>query len=622
MAIEISSDRPGEYEDRFVICYTIVLIFFAVVFLRLFYLQIIRGRHFELFSQSYTMKEIRKPATRGVIFDRNGIPIAESRPSFEVALVAQHVRDIEKVKKGLKQIAGIDPAVVDQTWKAQGRFPSYYPMTVASDVTYDQAVKIRSAQVVEYTPEEGIDLQGVEVIVRPLRSYPQGPIASTMLGYIGEISEKDLARYEKEEPGRYNPGDFTGASGLERYWEKYLQGQDGYEQRIVDAVGREIQLEDLESLLTRREAEHGDNLHLTIDSRLQKFAEERFQGKSGSLVALDPRNGEILAMVSLPSYDPSKMVANVSHEHWTSIVTDPRRLLLNRAVQGSYPPGSTFKIVTAIAALEEGMIKPQEHIVCSGGLRYGNRFFKCWNKSGHGPISIHDAIASSCDTFFYQMGLRLGVDRLAKYAHLFGMGSKTGVDLDGEKSGTIATSEWKKRVFHEDWQAGENLSIAVGQGYDAVTPLQNALMVAEVATGRKLKPHLLKMIQSDDGHVVRQPEWTEEDRLPISEETLRLVRAGMLDVVESSIGTAKGSRSAKFKMAGKTGTAQVISEEGKARAHGINTADHAWFIAYAPYDDPKIAVNVLVEHGGFGASAAAPIAKDVIEKYLEEEASP
>jgi penicillin-binding protein 2 len=322
-------------------------------------------------------------------------------------------------------------------------------------------------------------------------------------------------------------------------------------------------------------------------------------------------------MVSLPSYNPDHLASNVSHSLWSDIVSDARNLLLNRAIQGTYPPGSTFKVVTSIAALEEGVVKQDESIFCPGGMQYGGRFFKCWRKGGHGSVSIHRAISESCDTFYYQLSLKLGVDRIAKYARMLGLGKLSGLDLEGEKPGLIPTAEWKKRVFKEEWQPGENLSISVGQGYDTATPLQNALMVAQVAMGKKIKPHLLKEIQDDDGDVIFKYELKEAEKLPISQHTLDIVHAGMRDAIQRDGGTAHGIRTPYYEMAGKTGTAQVISEEGKSRAKGINTGDHAWFVVYAPYQDPQIAIGVIVEHGGFGASAAAPIARAVLDEYMK-----
>lgn len=622
MELEISGERTGHYQGRFVFCYLAVFLFFSVVSARLFYLQVLKGNLFWGFSQEHTMKEIRIPASRGVIYDRNHLAIAENRPSFDLIVIPQHVDDIERVKASLQQTAGVDPSLVDAKWeakwgKSRKKAPSYVPLVIASDIPYDQAVKIRAAKSLEYDPAEGIDLQAVDVVARPLRSYPQGAVAATTFGYIGEISEKDLARFQKLDPGRYVLGDLIGAVGLERTWEETLRGRDGYIQKIVDAVGRELQSDELSSLLTQQEAMPGQNLVLTIDSRLQKFAEARFEGKSGSLVALDPRNGDVLAIVSVPTYDPASLVANISHGYWAELAADPRHLLLNRAIQGTYPPGSTYKIITSIAALEEGVLKPEETIRCPGGLQYGTRFFKC--HGAHGAITIASALPASCDTFFYQLGLRLGVDRLAKYAHIFKLGEKTGIDLDGEKAGTIPTSEWKKKLFKQEWQPGENISISVGQGYDTLTPLQNALMIAQVATGRSLRPHLLKAVQDDEGRIIKAAEETGKESLPISEKTLEIVRKSLLGVVESPIGTARRVKSPWVRMVGKTGTAQVISEEGKARARGINTEDHAWFVAYAPPEDPRIAVATIVEHGGFGAAVAAPIVRDVIERYLELE---
>lgn len=620
MPLELSPERKGHYEGRFVFCHLVIFVFFLIAGARLVYLQVIRGESFRAFSAVHTMKEIRVPASRGVIFDRNRVPIAENRPSFDLAIVPQEIIDIEKTKATLSKVAGVDPEEVEQKWKKNRKSPSYYPIVVASDIPYDTAVHIRALKSVDdESSEDGFDFRGIEVSARPLRSYPQGPIAAATLGYIGEVSEKDLARFKKDQPGRYVLGDLVGASGIEKTWENLLRGHDGYQQKIVDAVGREVLNEDLTAFLTEEEAVHGINLILTLDSRLQRLAEEKYEGKAGGLVALDPRTGGILAMVSSPTYDPSALVANVSHGYWAKLVADPRNLLLNRATQGTYPPASTYKLVTALAGLEEGVIKPNDTIPCHGGLKYGGRLFKCWNKGGHGAIAVGKAIASSCDTFFYQVGLRLGVDRLAKYAKMFGFGSKTGVDIDGEKGGLIPTSDWKLRVFKQEWQAGENISISVGQGYNTVTPLQNAVMVAQMATGRKIVPHILQAVEDDEGTANREPLPTEGERLPVSEESLNVVRKGMFGAVNTGDGTAHRLASKDFIMVGKTGTAQVISEEGKARAKGINTEDHAWFVAYAPYEDPRIAVAAIVEHGGYGASAAAPIVKAVIEKYLDSQ---
>lgn len=622
MALDLGQEKNRFFQMKIYICLSVIFLFFFLMFFRLFYLQIIRGHYFWVFSAEHTMKEIKIHSTRGVIYDRNGIPIAENRPSFDLALIPQHVQNIHRVKDALDKTIGLKPEIVDSKWREARNLPPFYPLVIESDIPYDHAIRIRAAKSIE--GDEGAamdsDFRGVEIISRPLRSYSQGPIAATTLGYVAEVTAKDLARFQKQEPGRYLPGDLAGASGLEKFWETSLRGKDGYQQKIVDAAGREIPVEEFSKFLTRVEAGHGHNLYLTIDARLQKFAEEKFQDKAGSLVAIDTRTGDVLAMVSLPSYDPSRLVSNVPHDYWTGLVSDPKKLFLNRSLQGTYPPGSTYKIVTAIAALEEGVLKPNETIFCPGGLFYGGRLFHCWRPGGHGGISVHRAIAESCDTFFYQLGLRLGVDRIAKYAHLFGFGHKTGLDLGNEKNGTIPTAEWKKRVFKQEWQAGESLSIAVGQGYNTITPLQGAVMAARVATGRKIQPRLMKRVEDDQGRVLKEADVKPAEELSISDQTWSAVRPAMADTVASPAGTAHGSRSHRFTMAGKTGTAQVMSFEAAAKARaGVNTRDHAWFIAFSPAENPRIAVCVLVEHGGFGSSAAAPIAKAVIEKYLELE---
>ena len=616
--------KSGDFEQKLMVTFGVICFFFLLVVTRLVYLQIIKGSYYSVFSNEHTMKEIRIPATRGVIFDRNKVPLAENRPSFDLALVPQRIKRLDSVKQWLSESIGLDPSIVDEKWKEVKNLPPFFPLVVASDIPYDQAVRVRAKQSIYLGSDAGglSDVGGIEILARPLRSYPQGMMAAETLGYLAEISKDDLARFQKEEPGRYFLGDLFGTTGLEKYWEHFLKGDDGYEQKVVDAAGREIlhevNADELAFLFGRKEAQHGKNLTLTLDSRLQKVAEDDFKDKAGSLVALDPRNGEILALVSLPSFNPSSLVSNVSASKWNELISDKRKLLLHRALQGTYPPGSTYKIVTAIAGLEESVVRPDERIACPGGLQYGGRFFKCWRKGGHGAVSIHQAIASSCDTYFYQLGLRLGADRIAKYAHLFGLGQKTGVDLDGERAGTIPTTAWKKKVFNQEWQPGENISIAVGQGFDTVTPIENAVMASRVATGLKIIPHLLKSIEGEPEKI-----WPTPEALPVSAKTFEVVRKGMEDVVGSPEGTAYRIQMKEIRIAGKTGTAQVISEEGKAKVlgkgKGINTGDHAWFIAYAPAENPQIAISVIVEHGGFGASAAAPIARDVIKTFLENQ---
>lgn len=600
--LDFSQEGVENFRYRFFFAYLFMGVFFLVVLARLFILQVIKGNELKVFSSDHTVKEIHLPAPRGVIFDRNKIPLVQSRPSFDLVMIRQYVKDINRLKDSLEQVVGLPPEFVAAKWEEIRKQAAFYPLTLAADLPWDKVGRMRVAQSLpteDLKPLDGtdrdLDLRGVDIIPRPLRDYPN--TSASYLGYLTEVSPRDLEPQSK----KYNLGDLIGAAGLERYWEDHLRGVDGVHQRIVDAVGREVTNQEYLQYIHDRQPKPGKNLFLSIDSRLQEIAAKSFQ-KSGALVALSVEDGGVLAMVSHPSYDP-KSLQGLKGAQWQKLVSDPGKLFLNRAVQGTYPPGSTYKIITAIAALEEKVVTPGEKVNCAGGLQFGGRLFRCWNSGGHGPISLVDAIAQSCDSYFYTMGIRLGVDRLAKYATLLGLGKPTGIDLLGEKGGLIPTSQWKEKVFKTPWQPGENLSIAIGQGYDTVTPLGNALMVARVASGKMLVPHFVQR------EAARDP-------LPISEPTLQWVRKGLEQVVASPSGTAHRHLSTKFTMAGKTGTAQVVSNEAKAR--GVqDKGDHALFVAYAPVDHPEIAVSVVVEHGGHGGTAAAPIAKAVIEKYFE-----
>lgn len=607
--LDFSQEGIDELTSRFRFCYIAIASLLLFILFRLAFLQLIKGDFFWILSSEHAVKEVRIPATRGILFDRYQVPLAKNRPSFDLTVIPQYLHDREAVKRSLAEIAGISPQLFETSWKEVQKLPPFYPLTIRSDIPYDLAARLRVVKVSAAGAPDRYDLRGVEVIGRPLRDYPFGLTAASLLGYLGEVSEKELTRLQREAPRRYFLGDLVGATGLEKYWETVLEGQDGYQQKVVDAAGREVSSKEVALLLTHEPPVPGSDLILTVDHRLQRFAEEQFRSQSGGLVALDPKTGEVLALVSLPTYDPARLMVNVAPDYWQSLLSDPRKPFLNRPLQ-SYPPGSTFKIVTAIAALEEKLIRPETKIHCSGGLNFGKRFFRCWRSGGHGDVDLHRALAESCDTYFYQLGMRLGVDRIAKYARLFGLGSTTGIDLPEEKAGLIPTSEWKRKTFGEEWYAGEDLSVAVGQGSVLVTPLQGAVLMAELINGgHRISPHLLQGPEKEHPF---------EDEIPVAEETLKLVRSALADVVRDPAGTAHGIYSEKISIGGKTGTAQVISEEGRRRAVGsVNLRDHAWFVAFAPVEEPRIAVSVLVEHGGFGASAAAPIAKAVIEKFME-----
>jgi penicillin-binding protein 2 len=456
------------------------------------------------------------------------------------------------------------------------------------------------------------------VDVRPRRAYDYGDLASHLIGYLGEVDENEM-RQSREFP--YRMGAQIGKYGVEYRWENDLRGSDGGQQIEVDALGREIRP------LGVVEPFPGNNLFLTIDLELQKVAEEAYRDKTGALIAMDPRTGQILAMVSKPSFNPDVFARNILPEEWKSLVENPSHPLQNKGIQGQYPPGSVFKIITAIAGLESKMITPNTQFNCAGAFSYGGRDFRCWKEGGHGNLSLHRAIVQSCDIYFYQLGLKLGPDLIARYASEFGLGRATGISLP-EKPGIVPSSSWKRKRHGAPWYSGETLSFSVGQGYLTATPLQLLVLISAVANGGKiLLPQVAQRLEDIYKNRLEEYPSVELESVDVSQKTLQIIQEALKGAVNDPHGTGSACGLKEVKVAGKTGTAQVIAmpedfKRGEIRRIPLKFRDHAWFVAYAPFEDPKISVVVLVEHGGFGATAAAPIAKRVIEKYLDLKPSP
>jgi penicillin-binding protein 2 len=619
--MKLTQEYTSDIEGRFKYGYVIVLALTLIVVARLYYLQVIRGSFYHFFSTENSIKAIKIPAVRGVIFDRRGQVLVDNRPSFNIVVIPQYVVDPEKTLDSLATLLRMPRSDVDAAWAKRIDQPRYQPLVIREDASLDDVALIRTRKNPWYDEKDPYDLRGVDVDVRYQRTYPESNMATHVLGYVREIDPDRLKLYSEQFPGKYHRGDTVGIRGLEERWDPMLRGTDGYEEKVVNAVGREVDYEGIASELERKEAVAGASLRLTIDRDLQEIARDMFNEKGGAAVAISVKTGAVLAMFSAPSYDLNRLASPEGSDYWNYIAGHPSKFLLNRVIQGGYPPGSTYKIVSALAALSEGVVKPTEKVTCSGALTYGGRPYHCWRKGGHGAISIHDAIVSSCDVYFYNMGLRLGVDRLAKYANMIDFGRLTGVPLDGEKPGVIPTSEWKLKRYGVPWQGGENLSIAVGQGYDVVTPMQNSMLAAVVASGGK-KPPLHFVEEAYDvggGQVYKWNPPREIETVDIKPEVLKMVKDAMVGVVAEPGGTAHRLSQFKVTMGGKTGTAQVIQLDGKAVCKSDICKDHAWFIGFAPADDPEIAGAVVVEHGGFGASAAAPIIGAMFQKYYDVE---
>lgn len=614
--MRLSLDHTGDIDGRYKYLIVMVIAFIVIVLARLYFLQVIKGEFYHFFSTENSIKEIKIPAARGIIFDRRGQVLVENRPSFTLAITPQYVVNQSKVFESIEKLIGVPREEIEMIWAKRFKQPKYQPLVIRDDITAEEVATIKSRKNPWYDEGDEYDLRGVDVHIRYRRNYLQGNVATHVLGYVREIDADRLAKYRKEYPGRYFMGDNIGVRGVEEKWDLELRGRDGFDQRIVNAVGREVDYGGIADQLEHRAADPGYSVFLTLDRDLQELARDMFGERSGSAVALDPNTGAVLAMYSAPSYDLNILASPGADEYWKKIASDPKGYLVNRAIQGAYPPGSTYKIVTGIAALSEGLVKPDENVRCGGGLHFGGRLYHCWAKGGHGAISYHRSLVHSCDVYYYTMGLRLGPDRLASYANKLGLGKRTGIKLADERSGLIPTSAWKEKRFGVPWQKGENLSIAVGQSYDLITPLQGALMISQVVNGGyEIKPHLVEAIYNNEGDVVYR--WTpseEREKIDIDPEVLARAKAALAGVVQEG-GTAGRLKAYEIPMGGKTGTAQVVSLD--SGCYKEECRDHAWFVGFAPIENPQVAAAVVVEHGGFGAAAAAPIVGAILQRYMD-----
>ena len=607
---ELNTQKMEEIKGRHKYFIAFLAIAFLLLFVRLWYLQVIKGAEFLRLSENNRVRIRENPADRGMLQDRKGRILAHNRPSFEVYLVPEDLKRNPETLDQVEALLKMRQDEVQTKLRNQKQRTPFRPVKIKSDIEWDELARIEFHRV---------HLPGLVVDVRPRRAYNYGSLASHLLGYIGEVDENEL-KQSKETP--YRMGADIGKYGIEQRWEKDLRGVDGGRQIEVDATGREMKP------LRTVDPFPGNNLILTIDLDVQAVAEEAFQDKIGALVAMDPQTGRILAMVSRPSFDPSVFARSITPDEWKSLVENPFHPLQNKAIQCQYPPGSVFKIIMAIAGLDSGVITPDTEMTCTGSFPYGNRIFRCWKDNGHGTLSLHRAIVESCDSYFYQLGLKLGVDRIAHYAHEFGLGQITGIPLPHEKPGIIPSTSWKQKRFGQPWFSGETLSISIGQGYVNVTPIQLLMPITALANGQRFfLPQIVQRVEDIYGKILKEYPPVEMRKGTISEKTLQVVREGLRGVVNEPHGTGWAAALKEIQVAGKTGTAQVVRMEknfrkGDTDRMPIKFRDHAWFVAYAPYENPKISVAVLVEHGGHGGAAAAPIAKKVIEKYLRVEDTP
>jgi len=576
---------------------------FFLLFTRFFYLQVIEGAEFKRLSENNCIRLQTIDPPRGLIFDAKGSLLVDNRPSFDLGIVAKDAGALDQTIAKLSEYIQESPeALMEKILSSKGA-PSHKPVILKTDMDRDMLAVVEVHK---------FELPGVEVIVRPVRNYAFGSNAVHLIGYVGQINAAEL---KAERYAGYNPGDLIGKFGVESVYEPFLRGSAGGRQVEVNATGRVVRV------LKTLNAKPGHNVYLSVDQNLQEKAESLLADQAGAAVAMDPRSGRILVLASSPSFDPNAFVAGMSRADWETLISEANRPLENKAIQGEYPPASTYKIITAMAGLEEGVITEHTKVFCNGAYRFGNRDFRCWKKEGHGWMSVVDALAESCDVFFYEVGQRLGVDRIARYAKACGLGAKTEIGLDHEGTGLIPTSEWKKRRYGVGWQRGETLSVAIGQGFNLTTPLQMLSVAAAVANdGIIKKPYVVDAVKTSDGTRIYEAAEHSVGRMPASENTLAIIKKGLWKVVNGNRGTARLARIDGVEVSGKTGTAQVVSRKDSDSFRKIETRhhlkSHAWFIAYAPSENPVIAVSVIVEHGEHGSSAAAPIARDIIAAHL------
>jgi penicillin-binding protein 2 len=620
------NEQLQSFQDRFRYLYGILIVMASILFLRLWYLQILKGDEFKQSAEENRLKKIKIEAPRGMVLDRERRVLLDNHPTFNVVITPQYFRAASNEQRDasvdkLSRIINTPAKTILDVLNKNRNQPSFQPVVIKKNLSMDEVSLIEM---------EKNSLYGVEVATGIQRKNVNGQIGSHLLGYISEIDADELPRVNKTAKRPYQQGDSIGKSGLEQQWENVLRGVDGVEYVEVDAYGRKKLTNDRNGQsmvyeIPPKPAEPGKNIVLTIDEDLQQAAAESFikDNKTGAVVAIDPNNGEVLSMLSWPSFDPAEFSVGIRPEYYKQLIQNEDKPLRDKTILDHYQPGSTFKIVSSLAGLEEGLINESTVVNAGYTFKFGSHVFHDWKVGGHGPTDVVKSLYRSVDVFYYKLGTRMDIDVLARYAHNLGLGQKTGIQLPGEIPGIVPDTAWKKRTQNAEWYPGETLSVIIGQGALTATPIQLANMIATVANGGTVyRPRLLKYVEGQDGSMLDKSEPEVLHQTKFSADSLRLVRKGLQMVLSYDHGTAHASFIPGLDAAGKTGTAQVV----KYTADTINKdcmhmerryRNNALFVAYAPVDDPKIAVAVVLEHGCHG-TAAAPIALSVIKKYLQK----
>ncbi len=568
----------------------LILLLFFIFALRFWFLQIHKGDYFEQQAKNNQLRQDRLYAPRGLIRDRDGKLLALNEPAYALGLVREDCKDLDATMLTVSEWTGVELAKLKDVFKkSRKRVKPFEPLILIPNLTFKQVAIIEA---------NALHWPGLEVVVRSRRKYLQGPLLSHVLGYVAESTEEEL-----EADDGLAVGDFTGKQGLEYMLEKRFRGVKGRRQGEVDATGRRLK----ERILNPPVA--GEDIDLSIDIELQTLGGKLLEGKAGAVVVMNPDNGQILAFVSAPSYDNNLFTTGFSRKDWAALQNNPMHPLQNRVIQSVYPPGSVFKLAVAAAGLHYNAINLKETVYCPGFVKLGKYVFRCWKKYGHGDVNMEQALVQSCDVYFYKLGMKLGVDRISEFAFKAGFGKKTGISLPHENSGLIPTRAWKRKRFGEIWHPGENLNLAIGQGYALTSPLQVARFVSSIINGgRLLRPQLLAGEPAE-----------EQGRLPLSEAQLQLIRKAMIETVDGPHGTARRLRMKGIVVGGKTGTAQVVKltdELKKMKDEDIpyKYRDHAWMASFAEKGTERYVIICMVEHGLHGGSGAGPIVKALYEQ--------
>ena len=592
--------QPDPPRRRIIAMAGFVSVAMLLIVCQLWYLQVLEGGRFQEASDKNRLRIRPIAAPRGILFDRNGVPLVDNRPAFTLSLIPRELeRDAVARDATLGRLASLLQIPFADLQEAVARVSpdAILPVRVRRGLSIEDVARVE---------EWKLELPGVIVEVEPQRAYPTSRFAAHLLGYVREVNDEQLKQ------GRYRRGDMVGQSGLERLLDEFLRGKDGGERIEVDAMGRQMRM------IQSTEPHPGAEVVTTIDRRIQEAAERAMDGHAGAVVVMDPRNGDVLAMVSTPAFEIDRFTGTIDRNAWLRVVQDPEHPLLNRTIQSQYAPGSVFKIVVAAAGLQEGTLVPTDSTNCSGQFRLGEWTFKDWKEGGHGHVDLLGAMRHSCNIFFYEKGLKIGGSAIAKYATAFGLGAATRIDLPGEKLGLIPRPRLRRdRRVGGGWHAGETVNMSIGQGAVLVTPMQVARFMSAVANGGVLwKPRLVQRIERPDKGVVWSDSGTVTGHVELSPMVWAFLRQSLWSVVNEG-GTGAGARIAGLDVAGKTGTAQMI-----AKSRSDKGQDHAWFASFAPVGDPEAVVVVLVERGGKGGQVAAPIARKILNAiFLEKVAS-